>query len=477
MSPSSIPGLGESLVRASIDAVGFPPAVVDRYRRLQRDAHRALDENGTAREGRRTWIVPGRIEVLGKHVDYAGGRSLLCAVERGIVVVAAPRADRNLVLRDARRRESLVMSLDPSPYPSSQAPLPWSVYPRTVARRLQRNFPGRLVGADVALASSLPPAAGVSSSSALMVGLTLAFSALGELPSDPRWPRLLTPRTALAGYVGAIESGVDFGELSGERGVGTLGGAQDQTAILCCAPGQLDVFRWAPVQHEERVPWPEDHVFVIGVSGIVAAKTGAVRERYNRVARTAHHLVNAWNGRSGSARDPVSLGDGPARTLAEVFRQAAGGEPTSGVPSELLAVAEASATDEFSARQLLARLHQFHLETWHHVPEAAAALAGRDFATFGAVVASSQRHAEQALENQIPETVTLVSLAKDLGAVAASAFGAGFGGSVWAMCPINDAERFSSRWRDRYVKLFPQAAHRVQVISTRPSAPAFEALD
>ena len=28
--------------------------------------------------------VPGRIEVLGKHTDYAGGRSLLCALERGI---------------------------------------------------------------------------------------------------------------------------------------------------------------------------------------------------------------------------------------------------------------------------------------------------------------------------------------------------------------------------------------------------------
>jgi len=480
VSPSSIPGLDESLVRASIDAVGFPSVVVDRYRRLQRDAHRALDENGTSRAGRRTWIVPGRIEVLGKHVDYAGGRSLLCAVERGIVVVAAPRTDRNLVLRDARRRESLVMSLDPSPYPSSQAPLPWSVYPRTVVRRLQRNFPGRLGGADIALASSLPPAAGVSSSSALIVGLTLAVAALADLHSDPRWPRVLTPRTALAGYVGALENGADFDQLSGERGVGTLGGAQDQTAILCCAPGQLDVFRWAPVQHEESVAWPEDHVFVIGVSGIVAAKTGAVRERYNRVARTAHHLVNAWNTRVGAAQAPVGTGELTATragTLADAFRQAAGGEPMNGVPPELLAAAEASATDEFSARQLLARLKQFHRETWHHVPEAASALARRDFAAFGEIVASSQRQAELALENQIPETVTLVSLAKDLGAVAASAFGAGFGGSVWAMCPAADAERFSSRWRDRYVKLFPQAAHRVQVIQSRPSAPAFEVLE
>ncbi len=42
--------------------------------------------------GIRLW-VPGRIEVLGKHTDYAGGRSLLAAVERGFCVAAAPRKD------------------------------------------------------------------------------------------------------------------------------------------------------------------------------------------------------------------------------------------------------------------------------------------------------------------------------------------------------------------------------------------------
>ena len=40
--------------------------------------------------------VPGRIEVLGKHTDYGGGRSLLCAVERGICLVARARSDTSL---------------------------------------------------------------------------------------------------------------------------------------------------------------------------------------------------------------------------------------------------------------------------------------------------------------------------------------------------------------------------------------------
>ena len=39
-----------------------------------------------ATSGRQTearLFVPGRIEVLGKHTDYAGGLTLTCAVERG----------------------------------------------------------------------------------------------------------------------------------------------------------------------------------------------------------------------------------------------------------------------------------------------------------------------------------------------------------------------------------------------------------
>lgn len=467
MTYAAFPPLEQSVVQCELERVGFPPAVLEKYRKLERDAARALDEAGAPREGRRTWIVPGRIEVLGKHVDYAGGRSLLCAVERGIVVMAVPRADRNIVLRDARRRESTVVSLDVSPFPSTQAPLPWSIYPRTVVRRLQHNFGDRIVGADIALASNLPPAAGVSSSSALIVGLTLALSSLSGLDRDPAWIDALAPRTNLAGYVGALENGLDFNALSGERGVGTLGGAQDQTAILCSVPGSLDVFSWAPVRHERAVSWPDDHVFVIGVSGVVAAKTGAARDRYNRAARTAHHLVAAWNEANASAA---------ARTLSEVFVQASAGAPLETVPESLLQLAVDSANTEFSAEHLTARLYQFFNETWQYVPRAADAIEQGRLTEFGDIVAASQRGAESALENQIAETVKLVSLAHEFGAVAASAFGAGFGGSVWAMLPEAEADRFMSRWRERYVKLFPHVSHRVQVFATRPSAPAFEAL-
>jgi galactokinase len=447
-------------VRHTFEAAGFSPVVADAYRSLLREAHEALDEAEVPSTERRVWIVPGRIEVLGKHVDYAGGRSLLCTVERGIVIVARKRADRTVVLRDARRREALSLSLDAP----SRGAVPWSIYPRTVVNRLLRNFGEQMQGAEVALASNLPPAAGVSSSSALTVGLTLAFAALFDLPSHPLWGQALHDRADLAGYVGALENGMDYGVLTGHKGVGTLGGAQDQTAILCSERGRLEVYSWAPVRFERSVPWPSTHTFVVGVSGVVAAKTGAAKERYNRAARTAHHLVQAWNATGGEQ----------VRTLRDAFLAAAGDAPFGEVPPALVAAAEASASEEFSAGHLVGRLGQFFDETFVIVPRAAEALVANDLTEFGRLVDKSQAGAERALENQIAETVHLQRYARELGATAASAFGAGFGGAVWAMVPTVDAERFASRWREKYLRVHHSASHRALFFQTTPSSPAFE---
>ncbi|HMA23991.1 MAG TPA: galactokinase family protein, partial [Gemmatimonadaceae bacterium] len=121
----------------------------------------------------RLW-VPGRIEFLGKHTDYAGGRSLLCAIERGFCVVAVSRADHGVRIRDARSEETVEGALDAR----AQGRVGhWGNYPLTVARRVGANFAAPLVGVDMAFASDLPIAAGISSSSAMVVATFLTLSA------------------------------------------------------------------------------------------------------------------------------------------------------------------------------------------------------------------------------------------------------------------------------------------------------------
>jgi galactokinase len=58
----------------------------------------------------------------------------------------------------------------------------------------------------------------------------------------------------------------------------------------------------------------------------------------------------------------------------------------------------------------------------------------------------SQADAERLLGNQIDETIALAKRAREHGAFAATSFGAGFGGSVWALAPADTAEEVARRW-------------------------------
>src|SRR5438874_12480095 len=88
-------------------------------------------------------FVPGRIEFLGKHTDYAGGRSLICATERGLCVVAAPRDDDAIRIVDSQRDEEANFHFSAKLTPAVGH---WSNYPMTVARRVARNFGPNLRG-------------------------------------------------------------------------------------------------------------------------------------------------------------------------------------------------------------------------------------------------------------------------------------------------------------------------------------------
>ncbi len=56
--------------------------------------------------------------------------------------------------------------------------------------------------------------------------------------------------------------------------------------------------------------------------------------------------------------------------------------------------------------------------------------------------------------------------------VAASAFGAGFGGSVWALVRRDDVERFTACWEESYANRFPAHVDRATffVTSAGPAA-------
>src|SRR5262245_10034625 len=188
------------------------------------------------------WFVPGRIEIFGKHTDYAGGRSLVAAVPRGFAVVAGPRPDGIVSAVDARWRVSMeVRPGDPRKFGG------WASYVAVVTRRLASNFPGAGLGATIVFSSDLPRAAGLSSSSALVVGIATALARRADLSDRPEWRAALPTTFDLAGYLGAVENGLSFGALAGTRGVATHGGSEDHTAILTCLSNRVSAYSYIPV--------------------------------------------------------------------------------------------------------------------------------------------------------------------------------------------------------------------------------------
>ena len=384
--------------------------------------------------------VPGRIEVFGKHTDYGGGHSLVAPVPRGFLFVARGRDDRIVTMADAARGErfSIDLASNSATSTSASAPTGWRRYAATTVYRLDRNFAGALRGADIVFASDLPPASGMSSSSALMVGLATVLVQLGSIESTRAWQASIGGPVDAAGYYACIENGMSFSALTGDAGVGTHGGSEDHVALICGRAGQVSAWRFAPIQHVADAAIPPDWMFVIASSGVAARKTGAAKDAYNRLSFLVRTLLDLWN---TSEPPQPSLYAALASTPTAVDR--------------LTVLVSARSASDPAPLDLGNRLTHFRNED-ARIDDAVRAFRSADRDRIGTLSDASQSDAELLLQNQVTETVALAGAARTLGAFGASSFGAGFGGSVWALVGRSEAADFAARWLSEYRTAFPQ---------------------
>ncbi len=379
--------------------------------------------------GAGAWWVPGRLEVFGKHTDYAGGRTLVCAVPRGVAVVARSRSDGALYVLDVKREQDV--TLFPSAASSETQALPgWRRYVAVVARRLTRNFPGVALAGDIVIASDLPRASGMSSSSALMIAIATALVRLCGIDQRREWMENIAGPHDAAGYYACIENGSSFGTLAGDEGVGTHGGSEDHAAILTATPRELSAFAFVPMRAIARTPVPEGWRFVLTPCGVPAQKAGAAREAYNRLAEGVRLLLDLWN--QDASQSAASLG------------AALGGQSPESV-EQMRALVRRSRISGWPSDALERRLDHFIRED-ARVADALESFRTANASQVGLLAEGSQLDAERLLGNQIPETSALARSARSLGALAACSFGAGFGGSLWALVERDRAASFAERW-------------------------------
>jgi galactokinase len=131
-------------------------------------------------------VAPGRIEIVGNHVDYNGGDVVAAAIDRWVVVAARARRDEHMTLAAADiPRGFLTTSMAEARMFDRRlgGERAWSDYGLAVAAALHAaGQPTR--GADLFYRGNVPSGVGLSSSSALLVATTAAMAALTDCRLD-----------------------------------------------------------------------------------------------------------------------------------------------------------------------------------------------------------------------------------------------------------------------------------------------------
>jgi len=276
-------GGGSSALEAELRTVyGNAPEVIEErraaFRTLLAKAATLMDPAGPVLIVR----SPGRLNVMGRHIDHQGGTCNLMTIGFETLLAVRPREDDLIRLVNVDRdrypdREfsisemvaalpwndwlSLVDS-DKAREMAREAGGDWAQYAKAAVLRLQKKYPHqRLRGMDIVVSGDIPPAAGLSSSSSLVVGVaeaTIAANRLGTFPAQ-------------------------FVDLCGEGEwfAGTRGGSADHAAIRLGRKGSVIKVAFFDFAVEEAVPFPDGYVMAVVDSGLRAQKSGSARDQFN----------------------------------------------------------------------------------------------------------------------------------------------------------------------------------------------------
>jgi galactokinase len=332
--------------------------------------------------------VPGRVNLIGEHIDYHQLPVLPIAIQRQVKISFSPRVDRLIRAVSAPFGErEFLLAPDLEPY----EPGDWGNYVKAAAQCVARRWHLEH-GIDATVESDLPAAAGLSSSSALLTAFTLA---------------LLRANSISPGFDELMEVLPD-----GEQFVGTRGGGMDHAAVLASRAGCALLINFAPLS-AEPVPIPGAWKFLIAHSLVAAEKSSELAAEYN-ARRTAGQRALDTLGLMSYSDDP----------LADASRLTG---------DELNAFSHVSTE---SAR----------------VRQAVEALRDNDPQRFGRLMVDSHESLRDSLKVSCPALDDLVRCAVSAGAFGARLTGAGFGGFAVILCDESSRDRIAQALRGTFYK-------------------------
>lgn len=313
--------------------------------------------------------APGRVNLLGEHTDYNGGPVLPFAVPQRTVVLAGPGQGWEAV----SVLDGAVTPFDPAAAPEGR----WTDYLAGVIRVLHdmRAVPA---GGRVAVASAVPPGAGLASSAALSVAAAKALSQL----AGRRLSREALVEVAFHGEHDVV--GVECGRMDQMI---TVHATARHAALIETADGSM-------------IPIPLDQPVLLFQTGVAH--------------RLADGEYNRRRAECGAALEACRVAGLKVADLASV--------PAQGLDSLL-----------GSMPPVLHRRLTHVVRESARTRAAAMALSVRDYPKFGEYLVEGHRSIRDDFESSCGEADRLVESAMRHGAWGARLTGAGWGGAVLVM--------------------------------------------
>jgi galactokinase len=393
---------------------------------------------------RRIAQAPGRLNLIGEHTDYNGLPVLPFSITPRIRIVFSPTDDNCIELysENLPDQSPVWFALEDTIPPFEGGH--WGNYVKAAIQdgiefaREQGVAARNLRGLKGILFSDVPLNAGLSSSSALVVAVALAFF------------------DAQGWDVGPLEMAVRTARA--ERYVGTHGGGMDQTTALCGKLGHLLKIYFHPLE-VSYIPLNVCCSFVVAHSQVEARKSGEAQIHYNRrvlECRLVTEIINSLLLKPQNGDDRLNyLGDlrfrlAPNRTRTDwkhaVLELLPGEDYT--LEDVAALIGSRQRVDEvcapFSpvlsqlppALPLRKRAH-YLFEEWERVERAVISIRSGDLQTLGELLYQSHEGLQHLYEVSHPRLDELVALAREFGLPGARLVGAGFGGSTLHLVPEN----------------------------------------